>query len=70
MSLEGGKKIAVELIELLNFSNQLMKTYSLKQIVRLLQESHEILKIEPVGSPEYSISLAAQDALKKMGNIA
>lgn len=39
------------------------------QIVKLLQESHEILKIEPVGSTEFSISLAAQDALKKMGNI-
>jgi hypothetical protein len=39
-----------------------------QQIVKLLQESYEILKIEPVGSPEHSMSLAAFDALKKMGN--
>lgn len=70
MSSEGGKEITVELIESLNFSNQLTKTFSLNQIVKLLQDSYEILKIEPVGSPEHSISLAALDALKKMGNIA
>lgn len=39
------------------------------QIIRLLQESYDILKIEPIGSSEHSISLAAHDALKKMGNI-
>lgn len=43
--------------------------FSFIQIIRLLQESYDILKIEPVGSSEYSISLAAFDALKKMGNI-
>lgn len=39
------------------------------QIVKLLQESYQILNAEPIGSPEYSMSLAAQDALKKMGNV-
>ncbi|KAL7024018.1 hypothetical protein ACKWTF_012873 [Chironomus riparius] len=48
-------------------SNQLRSR--LKEIVKLLHESNDILKIEPIGSPEYSMSLAAQDALKKMGNI-
>lgn len=58
----------VRLIGLNNFSNYSQK-FLFQQIVRLLHESYEILRIEPVGSPEYSISLAAQDALRKMGNI-
>jgi flavin-binding protein dodecin len=37
--------------------------------VKLLHEANDILKIEPLGSSEYSMALAAQDALKKMGNL-
>lgn len=50
-------------------TNILLSFISIPQIVKLLYESNDILKIEPIGSPEYSMSLAAQDALKKMGNI-
>lgn len=39
------------------------------QIVNLLQESNEILIVEPDQSPEKNIALAAADALKKIGNV-
>lgn len=47
----------------------LFSFFKIIQIIRLLQESYDILKIEPIGSSEHSISLAAHDALKKMGNL-
>ncbi|KAH8284421.1 hypothetical protein KR018_005975, partial [Drosophila ironensis] len=39
----------------------------LKEVVRLLQTSRDILRLEPEGSSEYEMGQAAADALVKMG---
>ncbi|XP_053669848.1 SET domain-containing protein SmydA-8 [Anopheles nili] len=41
----------------------------LKEVQRFLRESERILALEPEGSPEYGIALAAREALKNMGPI-
>ncbi|XP_058064802.1 SET domain-containing protein SmydA-8 [Anopheles bellator] len=41
----------------------------LKEVQRLLQESEQILALEPEGSPEHGIAEAARDAIKNMGPI-
>ncbi|XP_075157067.1 SET and MYND domain containing, arthropod-specific, member 4 [Haematobia irritans] len=40
---------------------------TIKEVVYLLKESSRILKMEPEGSTEYQMALAAEDALEKMG---
>lgn len=39
----------------------------IKEVARLLKESSMILKLEPPGSTEHQMGLAAEDALEKMG---
>lgn len=39
----------------------------LKEVVRLLQNSRDILCLEPEGSNEHEMGKAAADALSKMG---
>ncbi|XP_050091756.1 SET domain-containing protein SmydA-8-like isoform X2 [Anopheles aquasalis] len=41
----------------------------LKEVQRLLRESERILALEPEGSPEYGMAVAARDAIKNMGTI-
>ncbi|XP_035788785.1 SET domain-containing protein SmydA-8-like [Anopheles albimanus] len=41
----------------------------LKEVQRLLRESERILAMEPEGSPEYGMAVAARDAIKNMGTI-
>uniref|UniRef100_A0A1I8NZ76 SET domain-containing protein n=1 Tax=Stomoxys calcitrans TaxID=35570 RepID=A0A1I8NZ76_STOCA len=40
---------------------------TIKEVIYLLKESSMILKMEPVGSTEYQMALAAEEALEKMG---
>lgn len=40
----------------------------LKEVIKLLKDSEEILSIEPEGSSEHTMALAAKDALKRLGN--
>lgn len=40
---------------------------NIKEVIHLLKESALILKMEPEGSSEYQMGLAAEDALQKMG---
>ena len=39
----------------------------LKEVIKLLTESEQILAFEPLGSPEFEMRKAAQDAIKKIG---
>lgn len=41
----------------------------LLEVVNLLKDSEAILCLEPKGSPEHSMSLAAKDALKRIGKV-
>lgn len=41
----------------------------LKEVQRLLRESERILAMEPEGSSEYGMAVAARDAIKNMGTI-
>lgn len=38
----------------------------LKEVMQLLRDSHDILKLEPEGSNEYQMGLAAEEALQHM----
>lgn len=40
---------------------------NIKEVVKLLKESARILKMEPQGSNEHEMGVAAQDSLQKMG---
>ena len=42
---------------------------NLKEVVKLLRESRDILQMEPIGSSEHQMGLAAADALSKMGGV-
>ncbi|XP_055372635.1 SET domain-containing protein SmydA-8 isoform X2 [Condylostylus longicornis] len=41
----------------------------LKKVIELLEESYKILSLEPDGSNEWQMALAAKDALKRIGNV-
>lgn len=41
----------------------------LQEVIRLLKESEMILSMEPKGSAEYAMSVAAKDALKRLGRV-
>ena len=40
---------------------------SLREVLQLLKESMKILSMEPEGSNEYSMAVAAKDAIKRIG---
>lgn len=48
-------------------NNELRKR--LRETVKLLKESEEILLLEPEGSKEYEMAIAAKDALQRLGDI-
>lgn len=41
----------------------------LREVVSLLKDSERILSLEPKDSSEYTMALAAQDALQRIGKI-
>lgn len=41
----------------------------LREVIKLLKESEEILKMEPEGSNEHTMAVAARDALKRIGKV-
>lgn len=41
----------------------------LREVIKLLKDSEEILKMEPEGSNEYTMAVAARDALKRIGKV-
>lgn len=53
-----GKKISCEVLKKL-----------LKEVIKLLKDSEEILSIEPEGSSEHTMAIAARDALKRLGTV-
>ncbi|XP_037024983.1 SET domain-containing protein SmydA-8 [Bradysia coprophila] len=48
-------------------NNELKKR--LREVIRLLKDSEQILKMEPDGSNEYTMSVAARDALQRIGKV-
>lgn len=41
----------------------------LREVVKLLKESEQILAMEPEGSSENTMAVAARDALKRIGKV-
>lgn len=41
----------------------------LREVIKLLKESERILSMEPEGSSEYTMAVAARDALKRIGKV-
>lgn len=41
----------------------------LREVIKLLRDSERILAMEPVGSSEHEMALAAQDALGRIGKV-
>lgn len=41
----------------------------LQEVVQLLRDSERILRMEPTGTSEHDMSLAATDALQRIGNV-
>lgn len=48
-------------------NNELKKR--LREVIKLLKESEEILRMEPEGSNEYTMAAAARDALQRIGKV-
>lgn len=48
-------------------NNELKKR--LREVIKLLKDSEQILKMEPEGSNEYTMSVAASDALQRIGRV-
>lgn len=48
-------------------NNELKKR--LREVIKLLKDSEEILKMEPEGSNEYMMAVAARDALQRIGKV-
>lgn len=48
-------------------NNELKKR--LREVIKFLKESEEILKMEPEGSNEHTMAVAARDALKRIGKV-
>lgn len=41
----------------------------LREVIKLLKESEQILTMEPEGSTEQTMAVAARDALKRIGKV-
>lgn len=48
-------------------NNELKKR--LREVIKLLKDSEEILIMEPDGSNEYTMAVAARDALNRIGKV-
>lgn len=59
---------ATRLFETRKISNDDLRK-RLHEVVSLLKDSEAILSMEPKGTPEHGMSLAAKDALKRIGKI-
>lgn len=59
---------ATRLFETRKISNEDLRK-RLLEVVTLLRDGEAILRMEPKGTPEHEMSLAAKDALKRIGKI-
>lgn len=59
---------ATRLFEAKEINNNDLKK-RLREVIRLLRDSEEILSMEPEGSNENIMAIAALDALKRIGKV-